>query len=97
MLSLCKLLWKITLLLKFAKSANSELVEELWWDAGAWYGAGLGGAGLGGGCFPFLGGSAGVGLSGRCGGGAELGLVGACSIAKGSQPNSSLSSCLFKN
>lgn len=83
-------------MLKFAKSANSELVEELLRDIGPLYGAGLGGAGLGGGCFPFLGGSAGVGLSGRCGGGAELGLVGACNIANGSQPNASLSSCLFK-
>ena len=41
---------------------------------------GRGGAGLGGGCFAFLGGSAGLGLSGR---------VGACKFAKGSSPKGS--------
>lgn len=55
---------------------------------------GLGGAGLGGGCF-FFGGNAGLGLVGR--GGAEPSLVGACKMANGSQPNGSLSVCKLRN
>lgn len=53
---------------------------------GGW--AGLGGAGLGGGCLLFFGGKAGLGLIGR--GGTEPSLVGACKIANGSHPNGSL-------
>lgn len=45
---------------------------------------GRGGAGLGGGCFGFLGGNAGLGLSGR---------VGACKLANGSSPNGSFVVC----
>lgn len=52
-------------------------------------GRGLGGAGLGGGFLLFLGGKAGLGLVGR--GGADPSLVGACKMAKGSQPNGSFS------
>lgn len=58
-------------------------------------GAGLGGAGLGGGCLLFFGGNAGLGLSAL---GALLGLGkllpgfgGACKIANGSPPKGSCS------
>lgn len=57
-------------------------------------GAGLGGAGRGGGCLLFFGGNAGLGLSDR---GTEglgkllPGFGGACNMANGSQPNGSSS------
>lgn len=55
---------------------------------------GLGGAGRGGGAFLFFGGSAGDGDSGAC-----IGLepcVGACKMANGSLPKSSLPACKIK-
>lgn len=49
-------------------SAFVGLLLELIWGGGGLAGRVLGGAGLGGGCLDFLGGRAGVGLSGRGGG-----------------------------
>lgn len=46
-----------------------------------------GGAGLGGGCFAFFGGRAGLGLSER---------VGACRLANGSSPKGSLDTWIYK-
>lgn len=88
----------ITLASKLEKSAKpppepngSEPPKASIWgflNPGGWIGRG--GAGLGGGCLLFLGGSAGLGLVGLGGGGPEPSRVGACKIANGSQPNGSL-------
>lgn len=63
------------------------LLLELIWGGGGLAGLVLGGAGLGGGCLDFLGGRAGVGLSGL-GGGPPL-----PAALKGSLPNRSLAPC----
>lgn len=92
----------LTLLSKLAKFANPPDPPKgsLGTEVGSGLGVGgtgaallgcngLGGAGLGGGCFDFFGGSAGLGLSGLAGG--FVGRSGACKFANGSQPNGSLS------